>query len=303
MLASDDESDSESLESESLDELSFFFFFLFTTFFCFFAFLDLDLDLLFLSSSLSESSLSSFFTLFPVFLFFSASLSESSSLASRPLFFFFFFPVSLSESSLSFFAFFFSLFSFSLSSESLSLSSFFFLFLADSRLVNRLIVSSESLFSFSKLSLTWFSTLFLSSSSSFETLDDFFLNDGLSEGLSSVGASAAFLFWDGLLDLPDSVLVLSVFSACNRSFSTSSIDSSSPDSFLFFFFSTSSFDSLLLFFTSATFFLSSSTSLFTCILSCFTKSDTSDSFTSFFSTSALRLRSKVGAAGSTLTGF
>merc|ERR1712055_1182503 len=56
MLASDDESDSESLESESLDELSFFFFFLFTTFFCFFAFLDLDLDLLFLSSSLSESS-------------------------------------------------------------------------------------------------------------------------------------------------------------------------------------------------------------------------------------------------------
>merc|ERR1719397_1148378 len=211
MLASDDESDSESLESESLDELSFFFFFLFTTFFCFFAFLDLDLDLLFLSSSLSESSLSSFFTLFFAFLFFSASLSESS---------------------LSFFAFFFFLFSFSLSSESLSLSSFFFLFLAESRLVNRLIVSSESLFSFSKLSLTWFSTLFLSSSSSFETLDDFFLNDGLSEGLSSVGASAAFLFWDGLLDLPDSVLVLSVFSACNRSFSTSSIDSSSPDSFL-----------------------------------------------------------------------
>merc|ERR1719397_1751032 len=260
MLASDDESDSESLESESLDELS--------SFFCFLAFLDLDLDLLFLSSSLSESSLSSFFTLFFAFLFFSASLSESSSLASRPLFFFFFFPASLSESSLSFFAFFFFLFSFSLSSESLSLSSFF-----------------------------------LSSSSSFETLDDFFLNDGLSEGLSNVGASAAFLFWDGLLDLPDSVLVLSVFSACNRSFSTSSIDSSSPDSFLFFFFSTSSFDSLLLFFTSATFFLSSSTSLFTCILSCFTKSDTSDSFTSFFSTSALRLRSKVGAAGSTLTGF
>merc|ERR1719239_685563 len=278
MLASDDESDSESLESESLDELSFFFFFLFTTFFCFFAFLDLDLDLLFLSSSLSESSLSSFFTLFPAFLFFSASLSESSSLASRPLFFFFFFPVSLSESSLSFFDFFFFLFSFSLSSESLSLSSFFFLFLAESRLVKRFIVSPESLFSFSKLSLTWFSTLFLSSSSSFETLDDFF-NDGLSEGLSNVGASAAFLFWDGLLDLPDSVLVLSVFSACNRSFSTSSIDSSSPDSFLFFFFSTSSFDSLLFFFTSATFFLSSSTSLFTCILSCFTKSDTSDSFT------------------------
>merc|ERR1719341_283635 len=61
MLASDDESDSESLESESLDELSFFFFFFFTTFFCFFAFLDLDFDLLFLSSSLSESSLSSFF--------------------------------------------------------------------------------------------------------------------------------------------------------------------------------------------------------------------------------------------------
>merc|ERR550517_2270764 len=62
MFASEDESDSESLESESLDELSFLFFFFFTTFFCFFAFFDLDLDLLYFSSSLSESSLSSFFT-------------------------------------------------------------------------------------------------------------------------------------------------------------------------------------------------------------------------------------------------
>merc|ERR1719239_814808 len=204
MLASDDESDSESLESESLDELSFFFFFFFTTFFCFFA-----------------------------FLFFSASLSESSSLASRPLFFFFFFPVSLSESSLSFFDFFFFLFSFSLSSESLSLSSFFFLFLAESRLVNRLIVSSESLFSFSKLSLTWFSTLFLSSSSSFETLDDFFLNDGLSEKPS---LSAAFLPGEGLFDLPDSVLDRRVFNACSLNRSTSSMGSSSPDSLFSFFF-------------------------------------------------------------------
>merc|ERR1719447_2076873 len=96
MFASEDESDSESLESESLDELSFFFFFFFTTFFCFFAFFDFDLDLLFFSSSLSDSSLSSFLTFFLTFLFFSASLSESS-LSSRPLFFFFFFPTSLSE--------------------------------------------------------------------------------------------------------------------------------------------------------------------------------------------------------------
>merc|ERR1719322_360055 len=82
MFASEEESESESLlESESLDELSFFFFF---------------------SSSLSESSLSSFLDFFFAFFFFSASLSESSSLSARLLFFFFFFSLSLSESSDSF---------------------------------------------------------------------------------------------------------------------------------------------------------------------------------------------------------
>merc|ERR1719486_257459 len=96
MFASEEESESESLlESESLDELSFFFFFLFDTFFCFLAFF----AFFFLSSSLSESSLSSFLDFFFVFFFFSASLSESSSLSTRLLFFFFFFSLSLSESS------------------------------------------------------------------------------------------------------------------------------------------------------------------------------------------------------------
>merc|ERR1719270_723383 len=121
MFASEEESESESLlESESLDELSFFFFFFFDTFFCFLAFfaffflssslsesslssfLDFFSAFFFLTLSLSESSLSSFLDFFFAFFFFSASLSESSSLSARLLFFFFFFSVSLSESSDSF---------------------------------------------------------------------------------------------------------------------------------------------------------------------------------------------------------
>merc|ERR1719471_1652111 len=83
MFASEEESESESLlESESLDELSFFFFFFFDTFFCFLAFF----AFFFLSSSLSESSLSSFLDFFFAFFFFSASLSESSSLSALLLF-------------------------------------------------------------------------------------------------------------------------------------------------------------------------------------------------------------------------
>merc|ERR1712066_117386 len=151
-----------------------------------------------------------------------------------------------------------------------------------------------SLFSFLLLTLIRLAvTLLLSSSSSLETLDVFFLDEWLSAGSSKEGPSAAFLFCDGLLDRPDSVLDLRVFSACNLSFSTSSIGSSSTDS-LFFFFSIS-FDSLLLFLTSATFFFSSSTSFFTCILPCLTESLTSDSF----STSAFKLRNNGAATGST----
>merc|ERR1719471_2805620 len=271
MFASEEESESEALlESESLDELSFFFFFFFDTFFCFLAFfaffflssslsesslssfLDFFSAFFFLTLSLSESSVSSFLDFFFAFFFFSASLSESSSLSARLLFFFFFFSLSLSESSdsLLFLDFFFLRFSFSLSSDSLSLSSFFCFF--------------------------------------------FFLTATLSERPS---LSAAFLPGEGLFDLPDSVLDRRVFNACSLSRSTSSMGSSSPDSLLSFFFDSASLDSaLLLFFTSATFFLSSSTSRFTCNLSCFTKSETPDSSLSMV---VFNLRKVGGGTGST----
>merc|ERR1719486_1125422 len=75
IFASEEELESESLlESDSLDELSFFFFFFFDTFFCFLAFF----AFFFLSSSLSESSLSSFLDFFSAFFFLTSSLSESS---------------------------------------------------------------------------------------------------------------------------------------------------------------------------------------------------------------------------------
>merc|ERR1719447_2533488 len=97
MFASEEESESESLlESESLDELSLFFFFFFDTFFCFLAFF----AFFFLSSSLSESSLSSFLDFFSTFFFLILSLSESSLSSFLDFFFaFFFFSASLSESS------------------------------------------------------------------------------------------------------------------------------------------------------------------------------------------------------------